>query len=162
MGQYVYLLTGSNKGNREKHLLQAIELLNSQVGTVDKVSGIYRTAAWGDNDQDDFLNQALGLTTDLSPEELLRAVKQIEQQMGRTLTRRWGPREIDIDIALYGNLIFHNEQLEIPHIGLPDRRFALRPLMDIAADVLHPVLGITIAEMLEKCTDTLEVTPHEV
>lgn len=162
MGQYVYLLTGSNKGDREQQLAKAIDLIDQQVGKVDKISGIYRTAAWGDTDQDDFLNQAIGLTTDLSPVELLKAIKSIEQQMGRTLTRRWGPREIDIDIALYGTTVFTADNLTIPHIGLPDRMFALRPLVEIAADVVHPVLKITIAEMLDNCTDSLEVTPYEV
>ena len=162
MGQYVYLLTGTNKGDRKNNLLEAIKLLNEQVGKVDQISGIYRTAAWGDQHQDDFLNQALGLTTDLTPEALLRTVKSIEQQMGRTTTRRWGPREIDIDIALYGNLVLNTPELNIPHIGLPDRKFALRPLADIAADILHPVLAITIAEMLDSCTDELEVTPYEI
>lgn len=162
MGQYVYLLTGSNKGDRAQQLSKAINLLNSQVGRVDKISGIYQTAAWGDTDQDDFLNQAIGLSTELTPEELLKAVKSIEQQMGRTLTRRWGPREIDIDIALYGDKMITIEGLTIPHIGLPDRMFALMPLYDIAADVVHPVIGVTIAHMLKNCSDSLDVTPYEV
>lgn len=162
MGHYVYILTGSNKGDREFHLRTAITLLDQEVGKVDQVSGIYTTAAWGDTDQDDFLNQALGLTTLLSPTELLKAIKSIEQQMGRTLTRRWGPREIDIDIALYDDLVLESEELNIPHIGLPDRNFALVPLADIAAEEIHPITGKTIAQMLDECPDPLEVKPYEL
>lgn len=156
---YVYLLAGSNAGNREKQLEAAQNALQNRVGSIERSSDIFESAAWGIEDQADFLNQAYKLQTSLSPQQLMLTIKDIEVALGRTQTYTWGPREIDIDILLYDDLITDNYHIRIPHPELHKRRFALVPLAQIAPDLVHPVLGETIAQILEECTDQGWVKP---
>lgn len=156
----VYLLTGSNQGNRRGQLARAQALIEERCGSVTAVSGIYETEAWGLKDQPGFLNQALGLQTGLEPLALLQTVKAIELEVGRVQTVKWGPRVIDIDILLYAGKQVNLPELVIPHPYIQERRFTLVPLADIAAAVVHPVLGKTIAELLAVCPDTSEVKTY--
>jgi len=152
-----YLLTGGNIGEREKYLRQAIELIGKWCGRVAASSSVYDTAAWGKNDQPGFLNQALLLNTKMEAAELMMTLLEIEQEIGRVRLERYGPRVIDIDILLF-NHETHNEPLiRIPHPQLPNRRFALTPLTEIAANYVHPVLHKKISQLLKECPDTLEV-----
>lgn len=148
-----YLLTGSNMGDRSKQLLQAAALIAQQAGTITIASSLYETAPWGKTDQPAFLNQALCVTTQLSPSDLLSTLLLIEQQMGRIRTERYGPRIIDIDVLLYDQLVIQDQQLTIPHIELPNRRFALLPLCEIAPLVWHPTQACTIEALLQQCPD---------
>lgn len=158
MMRSVYLLLGTNQGNRQNNLKTAIGLLSDQVANVTARSAIYETAAWGETDQPGFLNQAVQLETDLRPEALLTKVKDIEQQVGRTATYRWGPREIDIDILFMGAETYQSDQLIIPHKELQNRRFALVPLCELAGDAQHPILQQSLTELLQNCPDKLAVT----
>jgi 2-amino-4-hydroxy-6-hydroxymethyldihydropteridine diphosphokinase len=116
-------------------------------------SAVYEADAWGKTDQPRFLNTACELNTTLKPPALLSALKQIEQTVGRTGHERWGPREIDLDILVYDGIVFEDETVCVPHRELEHRRFALVPLRDIAADVIHPVNGLTVQEMAAACAD---------
>jgi 2-amino-4-hydroxy-6-hydroxymethyldihydropteridine diphosphokinase len=152
-----YLLTGGNLGEREEHLRQAIELISGRCGRVAGRSSLYETAAWGQNDQPGFLNQALLVLTELSAAELMTALLGIEQEIGRVREERYGPRVIDIDILLFNDEVHDEALIRIPHPQLQNRRFALTPLAEIAADYVHPVYHRTIAALLADCPDMLEV-----
>jgi 2-amino-4-hydroxy-6-hydroxymethyldihydropteridine diphosphokinase len=152
-----WLLTGSNMGIREDFLSSAKREIALQCGMVQKQSSIYETAAWGKTDQPAFLNQALEIITPLNARQLIRRLLKIEKQLGRIREEKYGPRLIDIDILMYGDEIHQYELLKLPHPELPNRRFALLPLAEIAGDVIHPVLQQSVSSLLADCPDTLEV-----
>lgn len=156
-----YLLTGGNMGDRLQHLEQAIAAIEHQVGNVVKKSSVYETAAWGFTAQPAFLNQVLCVNSELRPDELLRTLLGIEQQLGRKRFEKMGPRTIDLDILFYGNQIISTKDLIVPHPRIAERRFVLTPLNEIAAGFVHPVFKKTIRELLDECHDTLEVTLYQ-
>jgi 2-amino-4-hydroxy-6-hydroxymethyldihydropteridine diphosphokinase len=153
----VFLLIGGNMGDRLQNLHQAIALLSATCGPVIQQSAVYETAAWGKTDQAAFLNQALLLTTSLTPQELIATILSVEEQLGRRRMEKNGPRVIDIDIIFYNNVVMHEPHLTIPHPQLQNRRFVLVPLQEIAPAFVHPVLHKTITELLEECEDELGV-----
>jgi len=152
----VFLLTGSNLGNRLEFLKLAQTELQNKVGKLVKASLIYQTAAWGKTDQADFLNQVLELETDLPAQEILKLNQEIEKAAGRNRKEKWGARELDIDILFYKNLVLETPELTIPHPQLHNRRFTLLPLAEIAPDLVHPKFKKTVAELLKNCPDDLE------
>lgn len=152
-----YLLTGGNTGDRIYHLKKAVEELESAAGPVFKQSALYETAAWGKTDQQPFLNQALLLNTPLSADNLMRTILQIEEKLGRKRAEKYGPRTIDIDILFFNQEIHDTVLIRIPHPELAGRRFALKPLAEIAARFVHPVLEKTVATLLKECKDSLPV-----
>ena len=153
----VILLTGGNTGDRLNHLAQARERIAADIGPVTDASALYETAAWGNTGQPPFLNQVLKVETHLSPLDVLQGVLRIETAMGRIRTEKWGPREIDIDILFYDAEIVNSPDLTIPHPEIPNRRFVLEPLAEIAAGLVHPVLRVDVATLLARTGDTLEV-----
>jgi len=152
-----HLLIGGNLGNRKENLAKAVSLINEQCGSLTRSSSIYETEAWGNTDQPSFLNQALEISTSLNARQLMRRVLKIEEEMGRVRKEKLGPRIIDIDILLFENEIHDLRFLKIPHPEMQNRRFVLVPLAEINSSLQHPVLKKTIAELLEKCPDNLEV-----
>ena len=152
-----FLLTGGNLGNRFQNLESAHQQIHHTCGQVVASSPMYKTAAWGFSEQPDFYNQALEVQTFLSPDALRLALLSIEEKMGRKRTVKMGPRTIDIDILLMDDMIYNSSIVTIPHPHLQERRFALTPLSDIAANVMHPVFKKTINELLQECSDTLAV-----
>ncbi len=149
MSVRVYLSLGSNLGQRAAHLRAALRCLPPKV-QIERVSPIYETAPWGYTDQPAFLNQVVEARTDLSPVDLLAYLKQMEMQLGRQITFRYGPRQIDIDILFYGNESVKTELLTIPHAHLAERAFVLAPLNDLTPDLIHPVFGQSIAQLLRQ------------
>jgi 2-amino-4-hydroxy-6-hydroxymethyldihydropteridine diphosphokinase len=152
-----YLLIGGNLGNRSAYLQEAIHEIEQSCGNIVHSSAIYETAAWGLTDQPSFYNQALAVQTELAPEELMRQLLRIEEKMGRKRTLKMGPRIIDLDILLIDELVIATGLLTLPHPALPDRKFALLPLNEIAPALVHPVLHKTIQQLLRECTDELNV-----
>ena len=152
-----YILTGGNLGDRHTNLSRAADLLDSRAGRILRRSSLYETAAWGIEAQPNFLNQVLEIETALDPETLLALLLDIEREMGRIRGEKFGPRTIDLDILLYGDLIMDTRDLDIPHPRMAERRFVLMPLSELIGDRLHPVTGRSIRDMLLDCTDPLEV-----
>ena len=149
----VYLGLGTNLGNRIKNMDRTIAGLEAKV-IIGSVSPIYETAAWGIEDQPDFLNLCVAGETSLSPWELLHFVKDLEIEIGRVASVRWGPRLIDIDILFFGDLVMDEPGLTIPHKGLPNRATVLIPLADIAPELRHPVSNKTVAELYTQVDKT--------
>jgi dihydropteroate synthase/2-amino-4-hydroxy-6-hydroxymethyldihydropteridine diphosphokinase len=143
----IYLGMGTNSGDRNANLMAAIEALFPSV-SVTRQSRIYQTPPWGFTDQPDFLNLVIEGKTSFSPMELLTFLKSVESKVGRTASFRWGPREIDIDILFYGDLLCKEDGLEIPHPRLHQRAFVLVPLADLTPELVHPKLNTSISELL--------------
>ncbi|PSL29413.1 2-amino-4-hydroxy-6-hydroxymethyldihydropteridine diphosphokinase [Dyadobacter jiangsuensis] len=154
----VFLLLGSNLGDRPQVLAAARETIAEQAGNITRQSAIYETAPWGITDQPAFLNQVLEITTSLLPEDLLRIILNIEHDLGRVRYERWGARVIDIDILYFGEVVMDSARLTLPHPRIQDRRFVLAPLAEIAPDFVHPLLQKTSSQLLEQCPDTSAVS----
>jgi 2-amino-4-hydroxy-6-hydroxymethyldihydropteridine diphosphokinase len=155
----LYLALGSNLGDREKNLRDALARLGEFIDLA-RVSSIYETEPWGVRDQPWFLNLVCAGTTTLSPVDVLRRAKKIEIEMGRTEGIRFGPRPIDIDILLYDRVIELSPALTIPHPRLHERAFVLVPLAEIAPDLIHPRLRVTIRALLRRLASTDQVRLH--
>lgn len=143
-----YIGIGSNLGNREDNCEKAITLLIENGITVTKRSSMIETTPWGVKDQSKFINMAIEIETSLLPDELLSVLKKIEVETGRTPSVRWGPRIIDLDILFYEDLVMKTPELEIPHPGASSRDFVLKPLAEIAPELIHPVLKKSVRELL--------------
>ena len=155
----VYLLLGSNLGDRRKLIDEAILEIGAQVGAVFQQSSFYETAAWGREDQPGFLNVAIGVATALNPMEVLEKVLRIEQDLGRVRLEKWGSRLIDIDLILFDDLIVdEGPVLQIPHPQMQHRKFVLEPLAELIPHYKHPLLQQTIQELLESLDDNLAVS----
>jgi 2-amino-4-hydroxy-6-hydroxymethyldihydropteridine diphosphokinase len=152
-----YLLLGSNMGNSRKKLLQAAQLINKNIGCIQRQSSLYVTAAWGLRNQPDFLNQVIVVQTSLTAAATLTRLLQIEKQMGRVRTVKNAPRVIDIDILFFNKDVIIEHNLIVPHPEIPNRRFVLTPLNEIAPQFIHPVLQQSIHQMLLHCPDKLDV-----
>jgi 2-amino-4-hydroxy-6-hydroxymethyldihydropteridine diphosphokinase len=153
----IYLLLGSNMGNGHEQLLLAQKNIIVDIGKIINTSSLYSTAAWGNTDQADFLNQVLIVQTNLTAPKLLQSVLHIEKKMGRVRTIKNAPRIIDIDILFFNNDIIKLKKLTVPHPEIQNRRFVLTPLAELMANFMHPVLKKTINQLLIDCKDSLNV-----
>lgn len=146
----VFISIGSNLGERAVNCRKAIDLLGQTpaVIRIAAISSIYETEPWGVVEQCPFLNLVVEVVTGLEPEGLLKRLKQIEEELGRTDSGRWGPRPIDLDIIYYGNMVIDEAGLTIPHPRLYERGFVLVPLVELAPDFVDPVYNKTASELL--------------
>lgn len=152
----IFLLLGTNLGDRLSNLQQAIDHLETYGLTVVDYSSVYESAPWGDENQNWFLNMVLRVDTVYGPEELLDVCLKTEIKMGRKRFKKWGERIIDIDILYYDNQEVVTKNLTLPHPEIPMRRFTLIPMEEIATTEKHPLLKLSQKELLEKCPDPLE------
>ena len=153
----VYLLLGSNLGDRISYLRQASRLIGETVATVIQASSVYETQSWGKTDEPDYLNQVLYIETDLHPGLLLEKLLGLETIIGRKREVKWGSRIIDIDILFYGDQTINEPQLVVPHPELHNRMFTLAPLNEIAPDFVHPVLQKKISDLKSELKSDLTV-----
>jgi 2-amino-4-hydroxy-6-hydroxymethyldihydropteridine diphosphokinase len=156
MNHNIFLLLGTNLGDRLQNLALAQQKIGSFCNIIN-MSSIYVTEAWGKTDQPAFYNQVLEVVSDLDPHKLLALLLEIEKEIGRVRLEKWGPRVIDIDLLFYNNQVINEDDLIVPHPGIPNRRFTLLPLHEIAPDMIHPLLKKNISTLLNECTDTLRV-----
>ncbi len=159
----VYIGIGSNLGDRRDYLRRAISEIGARVGSVVAVSPVYETAAWGSSATEPlpYLNAAIAVEVRLTPEQVLRTLLDIEQDLGRTRSHPNAPRTIDLDLLFYGSELLATDELTLPHPRLHLRRFVLRPMIDIAPHLLHPVLGADIATLYVELDDALSVNLYE-
>lgn len=156
----VYISAGSNLQNKEDNLKKAISYLSNIDGIKFlRCSDFYETSPWGFLDQPNFVNAVFELETDLSPDDLLEKCKNIETKVGRKETsRKWQPRIIDLDIIFYGNIIYENNGLVIPHKHCHKRNFVLEPMMELNENFVHPVLKLTVKELWNRLNKELAAT----
>lgn len=145
----VHIGIGSNLGEKLKNCRKALELIKAKGIAIRKVSSFFETEPWGVAAQPSFINAAIEADTVLSPDQLLTVLKDIEKDMGRVKTIKWGPRIIDLDILFYGDEIVETESLKIPHPLLHERDFVLLPLNEICPDKIHPLKRETIRKLKE-------------
>lgn len=161
MGEICYISVGSNLGKRDLFLKRAHGHLRTLPKTVlTGVSSIYETQPEGPVPQPWFLNEVVALRTLLEPEELLFHCLRIENQEGRVRNQTWGPRTLDLDILLFGNRIVQQEQLQIPHPRLAERRFVLTPLAEIAPSTVHPIIKKSVKTLLNELKGNPHVFPY--
>lgn len=155
-----YLSLGSNVGDRMAHLQEAIDLLASMEGvSVVRVAGVYETEPVGVRDQPWFLNTVIQLSTKLAPPALLAAAKGVEARVGRSVTYRWGPREIDVDILLYEDERWSTEDLTIPHPRMGERLFVLLPLRELDQEWRDPH-GVGIDDLIRRLQGTAQLRTY--
>ncbi|KIL98744.1 2-amino-4-hydroxy-6-hydroxymethyldihydropteridine pyrophosphokinase [Paramagnetospirillum magnetotacticum MS-1] len=152
----VHLGLGTNLGDRPANLRAALDALG-RVGVITARSRVWETAPLYVTDQPAFLNMAAALKTQLAPLDLLSCLKTMEDDLGRVASVRYGPRLIDLDILLYGDVVMESEILTLPHPRLPERHFALAPLAEIAGACLHPLLGTDIAGLLARLPEADDI-----
>jgi 2-amino-4-hydroxy-6-hydroxymethyldihydropteridine diphosphokinase len=159
----VYLGLGSNIGDRLRFISGALERI-SEIAIIQAISPVYETEPVDVASKDNFFNLVVEVKTMLVPSVLLPKLKLIENNLGRTPCSHMKPREIDIDILMYEDKVFHDGNVDVPHPRMTQRRFVLTPFCDIAAEVMHPVLNKSIRQLLDACVDKSSVvrTIHKI
>ena len=148
-----YIALGSNLGDKAANLGQAVKLLQAKGLQIRAVSSFFQTEPYGVTDQPEFINAAACVETSLPPEALLKLLLETELEMGRVRLRHWGERNIDLDLLLYDDLIYHSDKLTLPHPDMQNRLFVLQPLAEVAAEKIHPVYKKSIQNLLKSLTD---------
>ncbi|MBE7175255.1 MAG: 2-amino-4-hydroxy-6-hydroxymethyldihydropteridine diphosphokinase [Mucilaginibacter polytrichastri] len=157
-----FLSLGSNMGDRDANLKQAIRFIHSEIGAVSGQSDVYETEPWGNTEQDAFLNQIIIVASELPPADALHHILAIEEKMGRKRLLRWGPRLIDIDILLCDDLVIDSPGLIIPHPEMHKRRFILEPIAQLSPYKIHPVLKKSMADLYNNLSDPLTVQKRKL
>jgi len=151
----IFISMGSNIGDPSENCLQALKRLEHQEDmNINRVSSLYQSPPWGKTGQPPFVNLVLEIETQLNPHQLLRCLQRQEKEMGRERKERWGPRIIDLDIIFFNQCIIATEDLTIPHPLADQRNFVLTPLKEIAQNFVHPLLSMTVSQLLKNCPDT--------
>lgn len=150
---------GSNLGNRKKNLEKACTLIEEGNARIVKQSGIYESEPWGYSSAHPYYNQCIMIETELKEVQLFELLKSIELRMGRKKDweKGYADRVIDLDILFFDGIVVVTERLTIPHPGIAKRRFVLLPLMEIASEMIHPVLSMSVSELYRACSDTARV-----
>ncbi|MEN9958377.1 MAG: 2-amino-4-hydroxy-6-hydroxymethyldihydropteridine diphosphokinase [Bacteroidota bacterium] len=151
---HVYLSLGGNLGNTQEIFEACYPMIENKVGAILKQSCLYRTAAWGLQDQADFTNQVILIETALSPHAILTEIQAIEKALGRKRIVTWGPRTLDLDILFIDQQIIQTADLQVPHPHIQDRKFVLIPMQEIAGTFEHPIFKKTMDELVIETTDT--------
>lgn len=155
----VFLSLGGNLKNSKDIFHQINSEIEKKIGIISKKSQIYKTQAWGNENQSDFLNQVMRVETAInSAEEVLTIILKLELEFGRIRKEKWGPRAIDIDILFFGDEIIQQENLVIPHPYIQDRNFILIPMIEIEKSFVHPLLKKTLEKLLEENKDEKNVS----
>jgi 2-amino-4-hydroxy-6-hydroxymethyldihydropteridine diphosphokinase len=155
----IFLIVGGNLGNRKKNLQTAATFIDEQIGAIIQSSKIYETEPWGLTDQPAFYNQIHLVKSKLNAQTIIDTILKIEEKMGRVRTIKNAARIIDIDILFFNEEIINEPNLVVPHREIPNRRFVLMPLNEIAPLMIHPVFKKNISELLSTCKDQLKVAP---
>jgi 2-amino-4-hydroxy-6-hydroxymethyldihydropteridine diphosphokinase len=159
----VYLILGTNLGDRIKNLRKATELINKSIGKIIVLSSVYETEPWGFNHKSNFLNQVLKINTSLRPEEILEEIIKIEKLSGRKRSNnKYEARVIDIDILFYDNKVIKSDRLIIPHPKIQERMFVLVPMAELQQDFIHPELQRSIGQLKNDCRDTKWVREYRI
>jgi len=153
----VFISLGTNLGDRSENLKMAIHAIDLTIGSISRQSSVYETKPWGKSNQPDFFNQVILIHTNKTSEDCLHLLLAIEEQMGRTREERWGARLIDLDLLYADGDIIETDRLTLPHPAIPQRRFVLVPLVEIASDFIHPQLKKNQRQLLDECPDELVV-----
>ncbi len=156
----VYLQLGSNIGDREQQLKNAIAKIKERLGNIINSSKVYESSPWRVDGQPNYLNQVIEIKTEMTANIVLAIALDIEDYLGRKRIEKWGERLIDIDIIFYNNEIIETAELCIPHKHMHERRFVLTPLNEIASNYLHPKYNKTVADLLLECNDIESVEEH--
>lgn len=162
MSKGIYILLGSNVGDKAKNLNVSLDKIAKHVGRIRAQSSVYESQPWGISEQPLFLNQVVEINSRNDPHQLLQRLLTIEEEMGRERLEKWGPRIIDLDILFFNDRIINTEKLIVPHPGIAVRKFTLTPLCEIAPDFVHPLLEKTCRELLQDCTDPLQVIRYSL
>lgn len=157
MMKTAFIGCGSNLGERQQQLRQALQWTEEEIGEIVSVSTLYQTSPWGNIDQPDYLNQVWQIRTVMDPFDLMRKLLELEKRANRERIQRWGARTLDLDLLFYGDYIVRTEELELPHPRLHLRNFVLIPMEEIAPDWIHPVFQKTIAELRQESRDEEKV-----
>jgi len=148
----IFLGLGSNVGNKINNIQKAIIFLLEKIQDI-QIAKFYETKAVGYENQENFINTAIKGYTDLDIQSLFEFTKEVEKKVGRIFRFKWGPREIDIDILFYDNVIYKDSNIEIPHPRIVERDFVLKPLLDLEPDFIHPVVKKSIKQLYEELRD---------
>jgi 2-amino-4-hydroxy-6-hydroxymethyldihydropteridine diphosphokinase len=159
MLRQIYLCIGGNLGEREANLEETIDFIDINFGDVLAVSSVYESEPWGMTDVPNFLNQVVHIQSELSNDQLLAEIAELEEFFGRDRSAEgYVSREMDVDVLFIDNEIVENEKLIVPHPRIAERRFVLEPLAEIASDLVHPILKQSVSELLKACKDPGKVT----
>ena len=158
----VYIQLGSNIGERESFITKSMHKVEDDIGKIITASSIFETTAWGNENQNNFLNSVIEIKTPFDAFTILQKSQEIENNLGRKRSDKWGERTIDIDILFYNNKIINTKELTIPHPLIQKRKFVLVPLSEIAPNYMHPILKKNISTLLSECKDTQKVLDYEI
>ena len=158
----VYIQLGSNIGERESFITKSMHKVEDDIGKIITASSIFETTAWGNENQNNFLNSVIEIKTPFDAFTILQKSQEIENNLGRKRSDKWGERTIDIDILFYNNKIINTKELTIPHPLIQKRKFVLVPLSEIAPSYKHPILRKNISTLLSECKDTQKVLNYEI